>query len=153
MNMMKLAVSGRKEFKVSTIELKRRGISYTVDTLNAFKKRFPKDQLVLIVGADNLLQFNSWKSPNTILQLATLAVYKRKGFHLPLKESTIDFILLKGRMLLVSSTEVRNKIERGLAIRALVPNSVALYIKQHSLYLTLTHIPQKRQCYENHRVF
>jgi nicotinate-nucleotide adenylyltransferase len=153
LNMMKLAVSGRKEFKVSTIELRRRGISYTVDTLTVFKKRYPKAQLVLIIGADNLLQFNSWKSPKTILQLASLAVYKRKGFHLPLKESTIDFILLKGQMLLVSSTAIRNKIERGLAIPALVQNSVALYIKQHSLYLTQTHTPQKRRFHENHRVF
>jgi len=152
MNMMKLAVGRRKEFKVSPIELRRRGISYTVDTLKVFKKRFPNSQLVLLIGADNLLQFNSWKSPKTILQLASLAVYKRKGFQLPSKKSTIDFILLKGRMLLVSSTEIRNKIEQGLPIRALVPDSVALYIKQHSPYSILSHISHKRQLHENHRV-
>jgi nicotinate-nucleotide adenylyltransferase len=117
-----------------------------------FKKRFPNSQLVLLIGADNLLQFNSWKSPKTILQLASLAVYKRKGFQLPSKKSTIDFILLKGRMLLVSSTEIRNKIEQGLPIRALVPDSVALYIKQHSPYSILSHISHKRQLHENHRV-
>jgi len=152
MNMMKLAVSGRKEFKVSAIELRRRGISYTIDTLHAFKKRFPKAQLVLLIGADNLLQFDSWKSPKTILQLASLAVYKRKGIHLPSTKSTIDFILLKGRMLFVSSTEIRNRIEQGYPIHALVPDSVALYIKQHSLYSTLSHISRQRQLHENHRV-
>jgi len=152
LNMMKVAVRGKKELKVSPIELRRRGISYTVDTLKVFKKRFPNSQLVLLIGADNLLQFNSWKSPKTILQLASLAVYKRKGFQLPSKKSTIDFILLKGRMLLVSSTEIRNKIEQGLPIRALVPDSVALYIKQHSPYSILSHISHKRQLHENHRV-
>jgi nicotinate-nucleotide adenylyltransferase len=153
MKMMKLAVSGRKEFKVSTIELRRRGISYTIDTLKAFKRRFPKAELVLIIGADNLAQFNSWKSPKTILQLASLAVYKRNGFSLSLKDSAIDFILLKGRMLRVSSTEIRNRIEIGFSIRALVPNPIVLYIKRHSLYTILTNIPPKRQFHENHRVF
>jgi len=153
LKMIKLAVSGRKKFKISAIELKRRGISYTIDTLKVFKQQFPEAELVLIIGADNLSQFNAWKSPRTILQLASLAVYKRKGFNPSLKDSAIDFILLKGRMLRVSSTEIRNRIEKGLPIRALVPNPIVLYIKRHSLYTIPTHIPPKRQLYENHRVF
>lgn len=144
LKMLKLAVSGKRGFKVSTIELRRRGISYTIDTLNEFKKRFSKAELVLIIGADNLAQFNSWKSPKAILQLAILAVYKRKGFNISLKDNTIDFVLLKGRMLRVSSTEIRNKIKMRLPIRALVPNSIALYIKQHSLYTMLAHTYTKR---------
>jgi nicotinate-nucleotide adenylyltransferase len=150
--MTKLAVHGIKEFKVSTIELRRRGISYTVDTLKVFRRRFPKAELILVIGADNLAQFNSWKSPKTILQLASLAVYKRKGFSLPSKESAVHFILLQGPMLLVSSTEIRNNIQKGFPIRALVPDAVVHYIKQHSLYSMLTHIPLKRQFHENHRV-
>jgi nicotinate-nucleotide adenylyltransferase len=153
LKMIKLAVNGKKRFKISAIELKRRGISYTIDTLKAFKQQFPEDELVLIIGADNLAQFNSWKSPKTILQLASLAVYKRKGFNPLLNDSTIDFILLKGRMLRISSTEIRNRVEKGLPIRALVPNPIVLYIKRHSLYTIPTHIPPKRQLYENHRVF
>ncbi|MGD1046279.1 MAG: nicotinate-nucleotide adenylyltransferase [Bacteroidota bacterium] len=152
-NMMKLAIRGRKEFKISTIELRRRGISYTVDTLKAFKQKFPQAELVFIIGADNMAQFHSWKSPKTILTLASLAVYKRKGFSFSLKESAIEFILLKGRMLRVSSTEIRNRIKIGIPIQALVPNPVVLYIKQHSLYTTLTHVLPQRQFHENHRVF
>jgi len=149
--MMNLAIGVRKEFKVSSIELKRRGISYTVDTLKVFKHRFPHTDLVLIIGADNLLQFRSWKSPKKILQIASLAVYKRKGFHLPLKGSAVDFILLKGRMLRISSTEIRNKVKMGFPIRTLVPNSVALYIKHHALYTIPICYPLKRQFHENHR--
>jgi nicotinate (nicotinamide) nucleotide adenylyltransferase len=134
MKMMRLAVSGRKEFNVSTIELRRRGISYTINTLKAFKRRFPKAELVLIIGADNLAQFNLWKSPKTILQIASLVVYKRKGFGLSLKESTIDFILLEGRMLRVSSTEIRRKITKGMSISTLIPKSVRFYIEKHLLY-------------------
>jgi nicotinate-nucleotide adenylyltransferase len=151
MNMLQLAVSGRKEFIVSSIELRRRGISYTIDSLKAFKRRFPNAEMVLIIGADNLLQFHSWKSPKVILQLALLAVYKRIGYHVSLKDSPIDFTLLKGPMLGVSSTEIRHNIGKGLSIRTLVPHSIALYIKQHLLYSKLTPVSSKRQCHENHR--
>ena len=152
LNMMKLAVRGKKRLKVSTIELMRRGISYTIDTLKEFKKLFPEAELVLIIGADNLAQFNSWKSPKTILTLASLAVYKRKGFNQSLQDNEIDFILLKGPMLRVSSTEIRNKIEMGFPIRELVPHSIVLYIKQHSLYKITTYSHPKRQFHEKHRI-
>jgi nicotinate-nucleotide adenylyltransferase len=150
MRMLNLALSGRKKFIVSTIELRRRGISYTIDTLKAFKRRFPNAEIVLIIGADNLLQFHSWKSPKAILQLASLAVYKRKGFNLSLIDSPIDFTLLKGRILRVSSTEIRNKIEIGFPVRTLVPYSIVLYIKKHSLYSILKPVPRRRQFHENH---
>jgi nicotinate-nucleotide adenylyltransferase len=149
LRMMMLAVKGKKEFKISTIELKRRGISYTVDTLRYFKRQFPKSELFLIIGADNLVQFNSWKSPKTILQLASLAVYKRKGFNLPLKKAP-NRITLKGKMLRISSTEIRKINEMGLEIRDLVPKLIEHYIKQHSLYLMPAHAPHKRQFHEIH---
>ncbi|MCX6121495.1 MAG: nicotinate-nucleotide adenylyltransferase [Ignavibacteriales bacterium] len=153
LKMLKLAVSGKKEFKVSTIELRRRGISYTVDTLKTFKRRFPNAELILIIGADNLAQFNSWKSPKRILKLASLAVYKRKGFRLLLKDSSIDYFLLKGRMLCISSTEIRNRIKMGFPIRGLVPNALIRYINQYSLYSVLTHVSTKRPSHENHRIY
>ena len=142
MNMMKLAVKGKKGMKVSAIELQRRGISYTVDTLNSFKRRFPKAELVLIIGADNLSQFQSWKSPNIILKNASLAVYKRKGFTQFLKKNVLDCIVLKGHMLRISSTDIRTKIERGYPLRDLVPGAVVHFIQQHSLYSVPTRVPR-----------
>jgi nicotinate-nucleotide adenylyltransferase len=148
--MMKLAIGGKKEFKVSAIELRRRGISYTVDSLKAVKKKFPEAELVLIIGADNLQQFHSWKSPNTILRLASLAVYKRKGYHLVRKETSVPYQLLNGPMLQISSTDVRLNIRKGSSIRSLVPPVVARYIKKHALYKTASR-SMKRQVHENHR--
>jgi nicotinate-nucleotide adenylyltransferase len=134
LKMVKLALAGQKEFKVSTIELRRRGISYTIDTLKGFKKRFPKAEFILIIGADNFAQFSTWKSPKAILQLASLAVYKRREFNQSLKNQTIAFELIKGQLFQVSSTEVRGRIEKGLSISRLIPKSVLLYIEKHSLY-------------------
>ena len=152
MRMLKLAVRGRKKYRVSSLELKRGGISYTIDTLKAFKQRFPHIDFVLILGADNLEQFQSWKSPKTILQLSSLAVYKRKGFNCSFQDNPMKFTVLKGRMLRLSSTEIRNKIGMGLPIRTLVPHSLVHYIKQHALYSTPIPVPPKRQCHENHPV-
>lgn len=152
LKMLKLAVSGRKEFIASTIELRRRGISYTVDTLKFFKKHFPQAELVLIIGADNLAQFYSWKSPKTILQLSSLAVYKRKGFSLSPKDNAIDFIFLKGKLLQISSTEIRNKIAAGLDINTFVPSSINSYIKKHLLYIKKLSNSKKGKLHENHSV-
>ena len=100
--MLKLAVKGHKNFKISTIELKRRGISYTIDTLKAFKRRFPKSNFMLIIGADNLAQFYTWKSPKEIIKLAAVAVYKRKGFEGSFKKKNIAFqILIERKLLLI----------------------------------------------------
>ena len=132
--MVKLAIDGHKDFKVSTIELQRRGISYTVDTLKAFRSRFPNADLILILGADNLEQFQLWKSPETILQLASLAVYKRRGFNQSMKNQSIAFQPIKGKLHQVSSTEIRNRLMKGLAVSKLLSRSIERYIKRHSLY-------------------
>jgi nicotinate-nucleotide adenylyltransferase len=135
LTMVKLAIEGHKGFKVSAIELQRRGISYTYYTLKAFRSRFPNAALILIIGADNLEQFQSWKSPKAILQLATLAVYKRKGFNQSLKNHNIVFQPIKGQFLQVSSTEIRNRLMKGLTVSKLILKPIERYIKKHSLYL------------------
>jgi nicotinate-nucleotide adenylyltransferase len=124
LKMVKLAIQKENKFKVSSFELKRRGISYTVDTLKSFKKRFPNAELVLIIGTDNFAQFNTWRSPRIILRLASLAVYRRKGSDQTLNNHRIAFELIKGQLLHVSSTEIRKRIEKGLPISTLIPRSV-----------------------------
>jgi nicotinate-nucleotide adenylyltransferase len=152
LNMLTLALKGKKEFKISKMEIQRKGVSFTVDTLKAFKKRFSKTELVLIIGADNLLQFHSWKSPGTILQLASLAVYNREGWKLPLQRGTIQYSLLKGPMLRVSSTDIRKNNLRGLSLRTHVSPSIIRYIKQHSLYTNMKSISRQGQHHEIHSV-
>ena len=148
LTMVNLAVDGQKDFKVSTIELQRRGISYTVDTLKAFRNRFPNAALILIIGSDNLEQFQSWKSPKKILQLASLAVYKRRGFNQSLKNQNIAFQPIKGKLLQVSSTEIRKRLMKGLSVSKLLSRPIERYIKRHSLYLHSYPIIRKRNINE-----
>jgi nicotinate-nucleotide adenylyltransferase len=149
--MVKLALEGQNNFKVSSLELQRGGISYTIDTVKSFKKLFPSEKLVLIVGEDNLTQFTSWKSPKTILQLCSLAVYKRKNISRTLINYTYSYEMIKGPFLPVSSTEVRQKIEHGKSISRLLPKSVLSYIKQHSLYQAALPIIRERNSHEINR--
>jgi nicotinate-nucleotide adenylyltransferase len=149
LKMVRLAIEGRKGLKISDIELKQQGISYSVLTLKAFKRRFPHAEFVLIIGADNLAQFYAWKSPKTILRLASLAVYRRKGFSRSLQNQRIAFDTIKGQLFHVSSTEIRKRVEKGLSISTRVPYQVRKYIKRKSLYLNLSTIGRKRNTHEN----
>ncbi len=134
--LLRLAVKGNPNFKVSSIELKRKGVSYTVDTVRALREQFDASELFLIVGSDNFLDFRSWKSPDEILSLATIAVYEREGFENAGKDAQLvrHSEFLKSTRMTVSSTNIRHRVLYGETIRYLVPESVEKYIVRHHLY-------------------
>jgi nicotinate-nucleotide adenylyltransferase len=134
LNMLKLLVKGGKSFAISDVEIKRHGISYTVDTLAAFRRKYPAAEIMLIIGADNLAQLHSWKSPEKILQLASIAVYARKGFAGKEILRAARAIRLKGPLLAISSTKIRRRIAKGLSVAGFVSFPIRKYITQHGLY-------------------
>jgi nicotinate-nucleotide adenylyltransferase len=75
----RLAVAGDERFAVSDVELRREGPSYTVDTLRQLRVHAPHDELVLILGGDIAAGLPSWRMPERVLELATVAVAKRRG--------------------------------------------------------------------------
>ncbi|MDA1232891.1 MAG: nicotinate-nucleotide adenylyltransferase, partial [Planctomycetota bacterium] len=78
-DMLQLAVSGYTEFVVDRRELKRKGPSFTVDTLTEFSTEFPDAELYFLVGADSLRDLLTWREPERITQLATLVACNRPG--------------------------------------------------------------------------
>jgi len=102
----------------------------------------------LIIGADNLKQFQTWKSPKAILRIASLAVYKRKGFNRSLKNQNIAFQPIKGQLLHVSSTEIRKRLSKGLSVSELIPKPIEKYLKQHALYTYSNSLISKRKSHE-----
>lgn len=136
LQMTKIAVKGNPRFTASDIEIQREGISYTVDTLRHFKKEYPKSKLFLIIGADNYAQFVTWKSPDVIAKLASLAVYPRPGYGttvLPHSYFGKEYLLF-GNKLDLSSTEIRKRVFAAKTIRYLVPEKVEHYIAKKHLY-------------------
>ena len=85
--MLRLAIAGRPEFDVSTIEIDRGGVSYTVDTLRALRAAEPDAELFFLMGADSLADLPQWREPAAICELATPLVVRRAG-HAPSRIST-----------------------------------------------------------------
>jgi nicotinate-nucleotide adenylyltransferase len=136
-----LAVSGDERFSVSRMEVEREGPSYTVDTLRHWRERSPDDELFWLMGGDQAAALPSWREPEEVLSLATVAVVERTGWHR--EEVAIRIARLKGAARIVffdmpridvSSTMVRRRVARGKPIRYLVPDRVAGAIIERGLY-------------------
>lgn len=126
-----LATAGNAAFDVSNVEVLRKGVSYTVDTLKHFRRLYGAAELFFIVGSDSLDQFESWKSPAEILSLVTLAVFPRRwGVEAKDKRT----IILQAPVMEISSTDIRRRVKMERSIRYMVPASVEKYIRTHRLY-------------------
>ncbi|MBQ8684838.1 MAG: nicotinate (nicotinamide) nucleotide adenylyltransferase [Clostridia bacterium] len=137
----RLAFVGMEKVRVSDYEIAKGGTSYTYLTCRYFKEKYPQAELFWLVGTDMLRDFPTWKNPDEILSLATLAVCARnenagwlekekKDFY---EKFHRDFAVLEHNGKPVSSTEIRVLAGAGMEIPC-VPRAVAEYIREHSLY-------------------
>ena len=134
LEMVRLLVAGDARFDVDAVELERGGLSYTIDTLNAFARRFPKADRFFLVGTDALETFGSWREPERILEVAHLIVLRRPGFVAEPAQIPQGATALVTRQVDVSSTEIRERIRAGKSIRGFVPDPVAQFIDAKRLY-------------------
>jgi nicotinate-nucleotide adenylyltransferase len=137
----RLAIEGDDRFAASDLELRRDGPSYTVDTLRELSTQAPTNDLFLILGADIAAGLPQWQEPERVLELATVAITKRRGTPPESVQRALD--QLKGGdraeffempRIGISSTMVRRRVQAGQPIRYFVPDRVAAYILDHGLY-------------------
>jgi nicotinate-nucleotide adenylyltransferase len=139
--MARLAVVGNPAFEVADLEVRRGGVSYTVDTLEALRAEGFADPW-LILSSEALAGLPTWRDPGRILALARLAVVPRAGWEplgpdwfatrFPAAAGRARF--LAGPLLPISGSVVRRRAAAGRSVRYLVPDAVAAYIAQHRLY-------------------
>ena len=133
LQMVKLAVEGKLKLKVSDCELKRKGVSYTVDTLRFFRRRYPKPhELFFVTGGDWGKRLDQWKDIDIVFSLAHFVVAKRPGFDirkLPEGIRALDFRPLK-----ISSTQIRRQLRKGKSLEPFIPKTVVHCIRKHKLY-------------------
>ncbi|MBI5475601.1 MAG: nicotinate-nucleotide adenylyltransferase [Ignavibacteriales bacterium] len=136
LEMTELAVKGCTGFEVSNIEIERKGLSYTVDTVQALAALYPNSDLSLIIGSDNLIEFEAWKSPDEIVLKANLIVMSRPGFSPNMSKSKYlrSAKIVNVPQVGISGTDIRRKVKLGRSIRFLVPKSVEDYILTKRLY-------------------
>ncbi|MFH1442173.1 MAG: nicotinate-nucleotide adenylyltransferase [Candidatus Omnitrophota bacterium] len=130
--MIKAAISGNKHFLVSDIEIKRKGPSYTIDTVREFKKVYPADEFYFITGSDLLKYLDEWKDLSEILKQVKFVVATRPGYPLDRIPTYISTISI--RAVDVSAFEIRQASKDGKSFRYLVPEAVYNYIVKRRLY-------------------
>lgn len=128
LELVRLAFEGDGRIRVSDVELRREGPSWTVDTLEWARRELDPEVLFLIVGADQLRSFKRWKEPDRILGLARLAVMTRPGEELG--GTDVPHEVIEVTRVDLSSTQVRRRLEEGRSIRYMVPERIRLAVEQ-----------------------
>lgn len=142
--MLEIATNQEPGMEASDLELKREGVSYTVDTLAALKEMYPEAELTLLMGTDMFLGFFKWRESGKILKMASLGVFYRgeKGEKAAVDEKCQEITALGGQVRLVKNAVVpisSTQMRRLLAFRcadAFLPEGVGAYIREKGLYHT-----------------
>jgi nicotinate-nucleotide adenylyltransferase len=143
LNMVKLATADKSSFSVSTMEIERKGPTYSVYTIVEMSREMSgDDDLFFIIGRDNLEDLPKWYQLERLVSLCRLVVVPRAGFPFPNLESlevtipgiTHRVIMLDKPQIDVSSSVIRQRVRHGLPIDNLVPKVVEEYIKENGLY-------------------
>ncbi len=143
MAMVELAVRPFSRFRVSDIEVRRPGPSYTADTLEELDGCLVGDrEIFLIMGFDSVMDMVRWKEPSKIFERAKVAAYPRSGAD-KLKMGPLEIVapgasgrivVIQGPRLDVSGTGLRHRISEGLPVDGQLPEEVVSYIQKHGLY-------------------
>jgi nicotinate-nucleotide adenylyltransferase len=136
LGMLREAVAWDRRFEISDLELRRGGISYTIDSARYFRAQFPNDRLYWIIGGDQLPKLHLWRDIQELAQLVEFIFLERPGYPVRAQPEIPGLRLHRcdGHLLAISSTELRDRTRRGLSLDYFVPHKAIVYIKEHNLY-------------------
>lgn len=134
--MTRLLAADDPRLAVDAIEVERGGLSFTVDTMRAYRAARPDTELHLLLGDDAAAQLPQWRDVSALAALVRVVVLTRdgelgQGIDLP---GGMQGQRLRSRRLEISATEIRARVRAGLPIRGFVTDAVAGYIADHGLY-------------------
>ena len=134
--MLKAAVEWDRRFEISDIELRRGDVSFTVDSARHFRALYPKDDLYWIIGGDQLPQLHQWRDIEELARLVEFIFLERPGYPVKAQPGIPGLRLHRcdGHLLAVSSTELRDRVRRGLSLDYFVPRKAIVYIQEKGLY-------------------
>ncbi|NLW22222.1 MAG: nicotinate-nucleotide adenylyltransferase [Tissierellia bacterium] len=143
LNMTLLAINSNPYFELSTIEMDREKTTYTIDTIKYLQSKYKNRDFYFILGSDSLYQIDKWKDYENLLKICNFIVAKRpsqeadsiEDWIKKLREEYNSLIYpLELPLIEISSTQIRERVKRGLSIKYLVPQSVEFYIEKNKLY-------------------
>ncbi|MGO1838911.1 MAG: nicotinate-nucleotide adenylyltransferase [Candidatus Microbacterium stercoravium] len=130
-----IATASNPDFTVSRVDIDRTGATYTVDTLRDLQRERPGAEFFFITGADAIAQIVGWRDHDELWELAHFVAVSRPGHTLDIDDLPSDRVSrLEIPALAISSTDCRERVERGLPVWYLVPDGVVQYIAKHHLY-------------------
>ena len=133
--LLRLALAGESGCEIDEQEIRRAGISYTIDTLRAYAARFPGAQLYYLIGADHVPSLPQWRDAGALSCLTEFVVIPRPGQVECPVPAPFRGRVLGGFPLGLSSSQIRARVKAGLTIAPLVPAAVAEAIRNNRLYL------------------
>lgn len=134
LKMVKIALKGNPYFEALDTEIKRKGLSYSIDTLRALRQKYPSSNVkfFFIVGSDALKYLNDWKDIEDLMKLSKFIVATRPGYLL--KNLPKKILPLAVESIDVSGFRIRERLKNNEAVRYLLPKEVYAYIKQKGFY-------------------
>jgi nicotinate-nucleotide adenylyltransferase len=134
LQLLRLALAGKTNCEIDEQEIRRGGISYSIETLRDYAKRFPGAKLFYLIGADNIAKLSEWREADELARLAEFVAVPRPG------ETPVNFPkpfrgrILKGFPIEISSSQIRARIAANLPVENLLPPFVAEAIRTAKLY-------------------
>ncbi|MCX7722841.1 MAG: nicotinate (nicotinamide) nucleotide adenylyltransferase [Verrucomicrobiae bacterium] len=135
LRLLRLALAGNTMCAVDDQELKRGGISFTIDTVLEYRRRYPEAKLFYLIGADHVCSLPGWHRADELAQLVEFVVMHRPGAEFTGLPPTFRVRVLKGFVVGISSSQIRERVRAGLTIEHLVPPAVAEAITNDRLYV------------------
>ncbi len=143
LQMVKMAIAGNPAFEISTLEQERQGLSYTIDTVEYYLRRFPGIELFFIMGMDSLLLFDTWRDYRRLAGLCRFIVVTRPGYAMeadnpalanlpPVLWEKLSALEIPGMD--ISSSDIRQRVRQNYPIKYMLPPAVEEYILRHALY-------------------
>jgi nicotinate-nucleotide adenylyltransferase len=131
LKMLQLALKNEAQLQVDDFELRQGGISYSIDTVDYFQKKFPKAQLFWLLGEDQIAKLKTWHRFKELKKKVEF-VFLSRGEAV---KGTSKKLKLVNRRIDISATDIRSRIQQRLSVHYLVTDAVADYIKKKKIYL------------------
>ena len=134
LRMLRVALAGKSNCEIDEQEIQRGGVSFTIDTVRDYARRFPQSELFYLIGADHVPTLPKWREAGELARLVQFIVIPRPG-EIPVPAPPPFRIqVLGGWPLKLSSSQVRARVRAGLAVEHLVPFGVGEVIREAGLY-------------------
>ncbi len=135
LRMLRLALAGCEWSSVSDLELRRGGVSYSVETVRILRNRFTEDLLFLLIGEDQIGGLPEWREARALWDLVEFLVIPRPGSPGEVPPAGVRWHRLTGWPIGISSSEIRERVREGRPVDHLVTAPVAEVIRHNQLYL------------------